>query len=116
METFTKNLETIARRMSSKYQDDSRALCLSRIHEPGDPGLCQNLSAKHREECIKAFNRASPLVTSTLVRACASLDWPYMVNLKTLMKFSIESVKLHDKLHRDAYSEIVRQTQSTVRQ
>jgi hypothetical protein len=78
---FTNNLETIACRMSSKYQDDSRALCLARFHEQGDPGQCQNLSAKHREECIKAFNRVSPLVTSTLVRACASLDWPYKLKL-----------------------------------
>jgi hypothetical protein len=74
LDTFTKKLEEIALRISSKFQDGSR-VCLAGIHNSDDTGPCvenpesaPDRSAKRSEEYIKAFSRVSPLVSSTSVR------------------------------------------------
>jgi hypothetical protein len=72
-ETFAKNLETIADRISSTYQDGSR-VSLAGILEAGEAGVLVEDSEsavagalKRKEEYIKAFSRVSPLVTSVSV-------------------------------------------------
>lgn len=68
LETFTKNLDKIADRISSKYGDGSH-ICLAGHESKEDtgPGGVESRSAK-REEYIKAFSLVSPLITSMSVR------------------------------------------------
>ena len=67
-ETFTKNLDTIAHRISSKYQDGPHVL-LAGVHKlPVNPESEVGQSPNRKEEYIKAFSRVSPLVSSMSVR------------------------------------------------
>ena len=70
-ETFTKNLEAIADRISSTYQHDSPVFLAGVQPEvegaEENPESSSNQAPKRKEEYIKAFGRVSPLSTSTSV-------------------------------------------------
>jgi hypothetical protein len=73
MEFFVKNLETMADRISSKYQDGS-CVFLAGIRESEESGIldenpesASGKAPKRKEEYVKSFSRVSPLVTSKSV-------------------------------------------------